>query len=110
MLIEQHVLPGDQHIVENDESVDLVKPVRQRIVARRRTSREAGAADVLHTRRIHLDDAAKGIFRQFGIAPVGDGGLEEGLIGVGRGGFVLGAADDDALVRLPHHMHQHWRI
>ena len=60
--------------------VHLVKLVRQRIVALRCSAGEAGAADVLHARRIHLHDAAQRIFRELGIAPVGDRRLQEGLV------------------------------
>ena len=107
VLIEEHVLPGDQHVVEDHQGVDLVEPAGERIVARRRAAGETGAADVLDARRVHLDDAAKRIFGELRIAPVGDGGLEEGLIGVGRRGLVFGAADDDAGIGLLDHMHQH---
>ena len=34
VLVEEDVLPGDQHIVEDQQRVDLVEPVGQRIVAR----------------------------------------------------------------------------
>ena len=75
VLVEQHVLPGDQHIVEDHDGVDFVELVRQRIVSRRRPPREAGAADVFHARCIHLDDATQRIFRELGISPIGDGGF-----------------------------------
>ena len=41
------------------------------------------------------------------VAPVGDGGLDEGLVGVGRRGLVLRAAHDDAGIGLLHHVQQH---
>ena len=45
--IEQHVLPGDQHVVEDDKRIDLVEAVGERIVLGRGAAGEAGAADVL---------------------------------------------------------------
>ena len=62
---------------------------------------------MLHSRRAHLDDEADGVLGQLGVAPVGDGRLGEGLVGVGRGRLVLGAAHDDAVVGLAHDVQQH---
>ena len=105
--VEQHVLPGDQHVVEHDQRVHLVEAVGERIVLGRRAAGEAGAADVLHARPAHVGNEADGVVRQLVVAPVGDGGLDERLVGVGRGGLVLGAAHDDAGVGLLHHVQQH---
>jgi hypothetical protein len=51
MPIEQHVLPGDQHVIEDDERIDLVEAVGERIVLDRSSAGEAGAADELQAWR-----------------------------------------------------------
>ena len=105
--VEEDVLPGDLDVVEHEQRVDLVEAVRDRIVGGRRAAREARAADVLQPLRPHVDDEADRVLRQLRVAPVGDRGLREGLVGVGRGGLVLGAAHDDAVVGLAHDVQQH---
>ena len=110
VLVEQHVFPGHEHIVENDDGIHLIKLVRQRIIPLGRAAGKAGAADVFHARRIHFHDAAQGIFGKLGIAPVGDGWLQESLIGIGRSGFIFGAANDDAGIGFLDHMDQHVRV
>jgi hypothetical protein len=105
--IEQHVVPWDQHVVEDQQGVDLVEAVGERIVGRRAAAGEAGAADMLQTRRVHRADEAHRIVRQLVVAPVGDGRLDEGLVGIGGRRLVLGAAHDDAGIRLLHDMQQH---
>src|SRR5258708_6755205 len=47
MPIEQHVLPGDQDVVEDDEGVDFVEPIGQRIVVDGSTARKTRTADEL---------------------------------------------------------------
>ncbi len=79
----------------------------ERIVRRRRASREAGAADELEIGRAQVADEAHRVIRHRRVAPIGDGRLGEGLIRVRRGGLVLGAAHDDAGVRFPDHVQQH---
>src|SRR5262249_31145318 len=61
MAIEEHILPRDQHIVEDDERVDLVEPARDRIFLERPAPGEAAAADMLHAGRAHQRDEADGI-------------------------------------------------
>ena len=65
---------------------------------------------MLHARGAHLDDAAQRIVGKFFVRPRADGGLEEGLVGVGGCGLVLRPADDDAGVGFLHHVAHHVRI
>ena len=57
--------------------------------------------------RAHVDDEAERVVGQLVVAPVGNGRLHERLVRVGRRGLVLGAAHDDAVVRLANQMQQH---
>ncbi len=107
VLVEQHVLPRDQHVVEDDQRVDLVEAVGERIVLGRRAAGEAGAADEFEPRRAEIADEADGVVGELGIAPIGDRRLGEGLIGIGRRSLVLGAAHDDPGIGLLDDMEQH---
>ena len=94
--VEEHVLPGDQDIVEHHQEVDLVELVGERIVRGRRAARKARARDVLHAGRAHLDDAADRVVGKLLVGPGADRRLQERLVGIARGGLVFGAAHDDA--------------
>jgi hypothetical protein len=50
MAIEQHILRGDQHVIENDERVDLVEAVSERVILDRGTAGKTGPADELQVR------------------------------------------------------------
>jgi hypothetical protein len=58
----------------------------------------------------HLRDEPDGVVGQLVVAPVGDGRLDERLVGVRRRGFVLGAAHHDAGIGFLHHVEQHVRV
>ena len=104
----------DQAIPQAPEAshqrLHLVEAVGQRIVVHAAAAGEARAADVLHAWGAHLHDAAQRVVRQFLVGPGAHRGLEEGLVGIGRRGLVLGAADDDAGVGLLDHAHHHVRV
>ena len=63
-----------------------------------------------HPGRAHVGDEADGVLRLGGLAPVADGRLDEGLVGVGRRRLELGPANDDAVVVLADDAQQHVRI
>ncbi len=108
--VEQHILPRDQHIVEDDDGIDLVEAVREGVILGRGAAGKAGAADELQPRAAKIANKSNGIVGQRVIAPIGDGRLGEGLIGIGGGGFILGAAHHDAGIGFAHHMQQHVRV
>ena len=109
MAVEEHVLPGNQHVVEHDQRVDLVEPIGQRIIRRRRAPGKARAADEFEVGRAQIADEADRVIRQRGVSPIGDGRLDERLIGVRRGGLVFRAAHHDAGVGLLDDVQQHVR-
>ena len=72
---------------------------------------QRGAADVAGSFRAHAGDEADGVVGQlFVFAPLRDGGLGKGLVGVGRRGFKLRPAHDQPGVGLAHDMQQHVRV
>ena len=106
--VEEDVLPRDLDVVEDDQRVDLVEAVRDRIVGRpARGPRSPVRQMCFMPARAHVDDEADRVLGQLRVAPVGDRRLREGLVGVGRGGLVLRAAHDDAVVGLAHDVQQH---
>ena len=107
---KEHVFPRDQHIVKDDQRLDLVKAVGQRIVTLGPGLRKARAADEFQPRRVLVADKADGVIRLRGIAPIGDRGLHIGEVRIGRRGFELGAAHDDAGIGFAHHMQRHVRV
>jgi hypothetical protein len=108
--VEEHVLPGDEHVVQHHQRLDLVEARGEGGVLRPAARGEGHAADVLHARRAHLHDAADGVDALLLVGPGADGGLEIGLVGIGRGRLELGAADDDAGIRLLHDADHHVRV
>ena len=101
--VDEHVLPGHQHLVEDEHRIVLVEPARQRIVERTahrgRRHLVGGAADELHARRVGRDHEHHGeLLVLHRDQPVmGD----EGVVGQHRsGGDHLGARHDDAGVGL----------
>ena len=50
MAVEEDVLPGDQDVVEDDQRIDLVEAVGERIVLGRRAAGKARAADEFQVR------------------------------------------------------------
>ena len=101
--VDEHVLPGHQHLVEDEHRVVLVEPARQRIVERAahrgRRHLVGGAADELHARRVGRDHEHHGeLLVLHRDEPVmGD----EGVVGQHRSGRDhLGARHDDAGVGL----------
>jgi hypothetical protein len=92
MPIEQHVLPRDQHMVENDQRIDLVEAVGQRVVGRRGARCESGAADELQIRRTQVTDEADCILGKRRVTPVGVGRLGECLIGISGSRLILRTA------------------
>ena len=101
--VQQHVLPGDQHVVEHEDGVVLVEARRQRIVERRphhaRRHLVGGAAEQLDAGRVHRRDEHH---RQVGIVDRHGGVLaEEIVMGQRRGGrHHLGARHVDAGIGL----------
>ena len=92
--VDQHVLPGDQHLVQHEDRVVLVEPRGQRVVIGRAEPRRDFliriAADQLHPRRVHRQDEHD---RHVGVGGRGRGVLaEEIAMGDRRcGGHHLGA-------------------
>ena len=66
--MQQHVLPGDERVIEHEDRIVLVEPRRQRIVVGRahdaRLHLVGGAAEQLHAGRVHRRDEHD---RQIGI-------------------------------------------
>ena len=111
MPVEQHILPGDQHIVEDDQGIHFVEPVGKRVVPFvAPLSGKAAAADEFQIGRTEVADEADRIVAEFRIAPIGDGRLCEGLVGIGSRGFVFRTANNDSLVGFLDDMQQHVRI
>ena len=107
MAVKEHVLPRHQHIVEDDQCIDLVEAVGERVIGGAGSAGKARAAEVLDPRRPHFDDAADRVIRQLLVGPAGDCRLQERLVGVGCGGLVFGAAQDDPGIGFPDDMHHH---
>jgi hypothetical protein len=82
MPIEQHVLPRDHHVIEDDERIDLVEAVGERIILDRSAAGKAGAADELQVRRTEVANKADRIVGKFRITPIGDRRFRERLVGV----------------------------
>ena len=105
--VDEDVLPGDQHLVHDEDGVVLVEPRGERIVERAahrgRRHLVGGAADEFHARRIGRDHEDDGeiLVLQRDQPVMGD----EGVVGQHRAGrHHLGAGDDDAGIRLLLHM------
>jgi hypothetical protein len=62
LAVKEHVLPRHQHIVENDQCVDLVKAVGKRVIGRARPPDKARAAEMPDPRRPHPEDATKCVY------------------------------------------------
>ena len=97
--VDEDVLPGDQHLVHDEDGVVLVEPRRERIVERaahhRRRHLVGRAADELHARRVgrHHEDDGEILVLQRDQPVMGD----EGVVGQHRAGrHHLGAGDDQA--------------
>ena len=110
MPVEEDVLPGDLDVVEHDQRVDFVEAVGERIVLDRPQTGEARTADVLDPGSVHLGDEADRVVGELLMTPVADGRLHEGLVRVGGRGLELGAADDDAVIRLANDVEEHVRV
>ncbi len=101
--MQQHVLPGDERVVEHEDRIVLVEARRQRIVERRahdaRHHLVGGAAEQLHAGRIHRRDEHH---RQIGIVDRHRRVLAEEIVvrQRRRGRDHLGAGDIDAGVGL----------
>ncbi len=101
--VNQHVLPGDQHVVEHEDRVVLVEARRQRIVERRADLGcdlfVRGAAEKFHPGRVHRHDEHD---REIGIAGRGRRVLTEEIVmrERRRGRHHLGARHDHAGVGL----------
>ena len=102
--VDEDVLPGDQHLVHDEDGVVLVEARGERIVERAahrgRRHLVGRAADELHARRIGRDheDDGEVLVLQRDQAVMGD----EGVVGQHRAGrHHLGAGDDDARRRSP---------
>ena len=101
--MQQHVLPGDERVVEHEDRIVLVEARRQRIVVGRahdaRHHLVGGAAEQLHARRVHRRDEHH---RQVGIVDRHRRVLAEEIVvrQRRRGRDHLGAGDIDAGVGL----------
>src|SRR5262249_22624662 len=107
MTIEQDIFPRYKHVVEYHQAIDLIETIGKRVVLDRTTASEAVAAYELQIGRAELADEADRVVRQFRVAPIGDRGLSECLIGVGRRSLVFRTAHDDSGVGLLDNMEQH---
>ncbi|CAK9133808.1 unnamed protein product, partial [Ilex paraguariensis] len=105
--VEQHVLPGNQHVVEDHDGIHFVEAMAQRMVLGRCAGGQARAADEAQAGRAQVADEAYGVFGLRRVAPVRQPRLGEGLVGIGGSGLVLGAAHDDACIGLLDHVQQH---
>ncbi len=65
---------------------------------------------MLDSGSVHLGDEADRVVRKLLVAPVADGRLHEGLVRIGGRGLELGAANDDAVVRLADDVEEHVRV
>jgi hypothetical protein len=111
MSIEQYVFPGNKRVIENDQRVDFIELVTQRVIGRRRAPGKAGTADHLDIFVSEVTDEAYSVVRVLVVTgPVGDGRLGKRLVGVSGGGFELGAAHHDAGIGFTDHVQQHVRI
>ena len=106
--VDEHVLPGHEHVVHDEDRVVLVEPAGQRVVERAAHHRGAllvgHAADQLHARRVgrHDEDHGEVLVLHRDQPVVRD----ERVVRQRRaGGDDLGAADEDAGVGLLGHAH-----
>src|SRR5256885_11507355 len=60
--VEQHVLPGNQHVVEDHDGVHFVEAMAQRMVLGRCAGGQARAADEAQAGRAQVADEAYGVF------------------------------------------------
>jgi hypothetical protein len=106
--VDEHVLPRDQHLIQDENGVVLVQPRGQRVIEwaahRRGHGRIRWPADQLHPGRVHSDSGDESEFPlAHWQAVVGD----EVVVRQGRaGGDDLGAANDQAAVGFALHVHE----
>ena len=105
--IKQHVFRRDEYIIEDDERIDFVEPVGQRVILGTGVTGKTGPADELQARRAEIANKPHRIIGQLGIALIGDCWFHEGLIGISSGGFIFGAAYDNPGARLLDDMQKH---
>ena len=72
MAVKEDVLPRHQHIVEDDQCVDLVEAVGGRVIGGTGAAGKARAPKMFDPRCPHLDDAADRVARQLLVGPAGD--------------------------------------
>ena len=107
--VEEDILVGDEHVVEDDQGfLPAEFAVAHIDAAVLHLARVAGLAAVDHVQTLGIGGAGK----RHGIVPVllahGDGGHEDVPVGVDGPRLVaLRAADDDAIVAAFHDMHEH---
>ena len=101
--VDEHLFPGDEHIVENDEAVGLVEAAAQRIVERAAgLKRERAARIELQSRRVDRDGDADRMVLIAGLKRVNAAQIEIVRIEA-RGRELLRARDHDAAVALLDH-------
>src|SRR5258708_3191456 len=100
VLIKQHILPRYQHVVEDQERINLVESIRQRIIGGRSPPGKSSSADNLETWSRHIADEAYCISGEFGVSPIRNRGFHKGLIRVGGRCLILRTAHDDAGISL----------
>ena len=107
VLIEQHVFPRNLHVIEDDQRLELIETRRQGVVIEIILRGKSTPTDKAQVRVIEVANESNGIVRECAVSPVGNGGLGERLVGIGRRGFELGPSHHDAVVRFANNVKQH---
>ena len=112
VLVDEHVLPRHENLVEDEDRVVLVEAATERVVERAphdlRGHRVGRPADELHARRVHGDHEGQ---REFLLLDRHRARLRHEVVmrEGGAGGDDLGAAHDQAGIALLLHVHVHVR-
>ena len=106
---EEDVLPGHQHVVEDEQCIYLVELGSDRVVPGVLAYGQGGAADQLQALGVHGGDESHCVVLH-GLVPLAYGGLDEALVGVAGGRLVFSAPHHDAVVPLIHHVEKHVRV
>ena len=108
--IDEHVLPGHEHVVEHDVAVGLVEAARQRVVEGIVGAQcERPPRKQLHARRADRDRDAIGVVLVAGLQRMDAAQLD--VVGEDAAGRdLLGARDHDAVVALLHHAGMQRRV
>ncbi|MPM38425.1 hypothetical protein SDC9_85054 [bioreactor metagenome] len=113
LAVEEQVLVGDEHMVQNHQSLLTAEPgvAQIHVGVLFHLAGVAGLTAINHVHAFHIGGAGEGHGPVLVFRAHGDGGHEDVPVGVDGAGLVdLGAADHDAVVPALHHVEVHIRV